>query len=82
MKRNPCIMPTCNLKHIRAPNLTTIRLKEMFLAQIDKLAKKAGQPWQEWAVNELANLLERLSTASWLRVRCLIQSSKGANHGD
>ena len=44
----------------------------------DLLAEKTGRNWSEWVSTELANKPAGTGAASWLRVRCLIQSIQGA----
>jgi hypothetical protein len=49
----------------------------VFWLAIDRLAEKTGRTWSEWAVTELAGKPAGIGAASWLRVRCLIQSTQG-----
>jgi len=66
------------LRHIAAPHRTTIRLECEFWAAIDMLAEKTGRSWSEWVATELDGKPPGTGAASWLRVRCLIQSTQGA----
>ena len=66
------------IRHIAAPHRTTVRLERVFWLAIDRLAEKTGRTWSEWAVTELAGKPAGIGAASWLRVRCLIQSTQGA----
>ena len=56
-------------------------MEKAFWVEIDRQAKKAGRTWQELAIKTLANKPEGVSAASWLRVRCLLLTVKGAKHG-
>jgi len=67
--------------HLRAPHRTTLKLENTFWAAIDRLAEKAGQSWQQWALVALADKPARTGAASWLRVQVLQQSIQGAKHG-
>jgi len=71
----PCIPA---LRHIAAPHRTTIRLECEFWAAIDMLAEKTGRSWSDWVATELGGKPPGTGAASWLRVRCLIQSTQGA----
>jgi predicted DNA-binding ribbon-helix-helix protein len=74
------LMSICTLRHLRAPHRTTVRLEKQFWAEIDRHAKTAGRTWQQWAVKELANKPDGTGAASWLRVRCLLMTKKGATN--
>ena len=77
-------MPVCSLRLLRHPQgekRTTIRLERQFWAQIDLLAKKSGRHWRELVERELTNKPDGQGAASWLRVRCLLLTTKGAKHG-
>jgi len=50
----------------------------VFWQAIDRLAEKTGIAWSEWVATELTGKPEGIGAASWLRVRCLVQSTKGA----
>jgi len=69
------------LRHIRSPHQTTIKLETEFWSAITMLAEKAGQSWQQWALVALADKPARTGAASWLRVQVLQQSIQGAKHG-
>jgi len=71
----PCIPA---LRHFAAPHRTTIRLESEFWAAIDMLAEKTGRSWSDWVATELGSKPPGTGAASWLRVRCLIQSTQGA----
>jgi predicted DNA-binding ribbon-helix-helix protein len=73
--------PSFLLRHIRAPHRTTIRLEKQFWAQLDRLAKKSGRNWRELVEHELASKPDGQGAASWLRVRCLLLTMKGAKNG-
>lgn len=68
-------------RHICLPHKTTIGLESEFWKVIDLRSKKSGRTWQEWAIKELASKPEGHGSASWLRVRCLLLTVKGAKHG-
>lgn len=72
---SPCLP---SLIHIAAPHRSTVRLECAFWKAIDMLAEKTGRNWSEWVATELADKPVGIGAASWLRVRCLIQSTKGA----
>ena len=72
----PCHPPP--LLHISASHRTTVRLERVFWMTFDLLAEKTGRNWSEWVSTELANKPAGTGAASWLRVRCLIQSIQGA----
>jgi len=42
------------------------------------LAEKTGRSWSDWVATELGGKPPGIGAASWLRVRCLIQSTQGA----
>ena len=67
-----------SIKHVKAPHRTTVRLESEFWTAIELLAKKTGQSWREWVATELVNKPAGTGAASWLRVRCLIQSTQEA----
>ena len=67
-----------SIKHVKAPHRTTVRLESEFWTAIELLAKKTGQSWREWVATELVNKPPGTGAASWLRVRCLIQSTQEA----
>jgi len=71
----PCLPA---LRHIAAPHRTTVRLESEFWTAIDLLAEKAGRNWSDWVATELGDKPPGTGAASWLRVRCLIQSTQGA----
>ena len=66
------------IRHIAAPHRTTVRLERVFWLAIDRLAEKTGHTWSEWVATELTGKPAGTGAASWLRVRCLIQSTQGA----
>lgn len=77
---SPCLP---SLRHISSPHRTTIKLESSFWAVIDLLAEKTGRTWSEWVATELMGKPVDTGAASWLRVRCLIQSTKEHDeHGD
>jgi predicted DNA-binding ribbon-helix-helix protein len=65
------------LRHIAAPHQTTIKLESEFWKAIDLLAEKTGRTWSEWVATELVGKPAGTGAASWLRVQCLTQSTKG-----
>ena len=71
---SPCFP---SLRHVSAPHRTTIKLEGVFWQAIDRLADKTGRNWSEWVATELVGKPEGIGAASWLRVRCLIHSTKG-----
>lgn len=71
----PCLPA---LRHIAAPHRTTVKLENEFWQAIDRLAEKTGRNWSEWVATELTGKPVGIGAASWLRVRCLIQSTQGA----
>ena len=70
----PCLPA---LRHIAAPHRTTVKLENEFWLAIDRLAEKTGRTWSEWAITTLADKPAGTGAASWLRVQCLTQSTKG-----
>jgi predicted DNA-binding ribbon-helix-helix protein len=74
-------MPLLCVRHLRAPHRTTIKLEKQFWVAIDRLAEKAGHPWEQWALSMLADKPAGAGAASWLRVQALQQSTQGATHG-
>ena len=66
------------LRHIAAPHRTTVRLEREFWLAIDRLAEKTGRTWSDWVATELTDKPVATGAASWLRVRCLIQTTQGA----
>ena len=71
----------CAVRHLHHTHRTTIRLEKQFWAEIDILSKVAGKDWREWVITELRTKPEASGSASWLRVRCLLLTKKGAKHG-
>lgn len=69
------------LRHIAAPHRTMVKLENEFWRAIDRLAEKTGRNWSEWVATELTGKPKGANAASWLRVRCLIDSTKGGQHG-
>lgn len=59
------------LRHISAPNRTTIRLEPAFWSAIDGLAAANGTHWRELVRKMLAAKPEGQAATSWLRVCCL-----------
>jgi len=72
---SPCLPA---LIHIAAPHRTTLKLESAFWLVIDMLAAQTGRTWSEWVATELTGKPDGIGAASWLRVRCLIQSTQGA----
>jgi len=64
------------LRLIAAPHRTTVKLENEFWLAIDLLAEKTGRNWSDWVVTELTGKPMGANAASWLRVRCLINSTK------
>lgn len=73
--------PWSFLRHLRGLRPVTLRLESEFWTAIDDLAHRRGQSWREWVAAELAIKPVYANAASWLRVRCLLQSRKGDAHG-
>lgn len=66
------------LRHVLS---TSLRLESAFWVAIDRLAGDRGLSWREWVTSELADKPAYANASSWLRVRCLLQSCRGNNHG-
>ena len=75
---SPCFPCLPVLRHVSAPHRTTIKLEGEFWLVIDRLADKTGRNWSAWVATELTDKPVNIGAASWLRVRCLIQSTQGA----
>jgi predicted DNA-binding ribbon-helix-helix protein len=65
------------MRHVLAPHRTTIRLESAFWLVIDMLAEQTGRTWSDWVATELVGKPVGTGAASWLRVQCLTQSTKG-----
>lgn len=75
----PCFYPyPCELTLPCSCILITLPLPSMPPCHYDTSRHLLAQLWSEWVVTELAGKPMGISAASWLRVRCLIHSTKGA----
>jgi len=82
MPSYPAFLHPLFIRLLRSPHWTPVKLeKKQFLVEINRLTDKTWQSWKKWVASTLADKPAESGTVSWLRVRCLRQSTQGVTHG-